>query len=664
MRDPWKGSRQVPSRHAYTDFANRVHDARAAVRLIALRLLACFVRRCAVSDDRDALKQRIKEANDIVDVVGAYINLRRAGPTFKALCPFHDDTRPSFDVDPRRQRYRCWSCGKHGDVFSFVQEREKVDFREALELLARRAGISLEKTQKNTQGPSRAGMLDVMKWAAEQFQQCLLDHADAGAARKYLGERKLSGESVRKFGLGYAPDSWEWLVQQAANSGKSPDLLETVGLIAKRNEGRGYYDRFRDRVIFPIRDIMGRVVGFGGRVLPNTPNAEKGPKYYNSTETPLFSKSDLLYGIDLARQPASKAGYLAIVEGYTDVMMAHQNGVGQVCATMGTALNARHIRTIRNVASRVVLVFDADAGGEGGVDRALDVFVTNDLDLRIATLPEGLDPCDLFVKYGPEEGRRIFLEAIEQKAIDVFEYKLQRVWAKHGSAGLEGQRKATEEMLNILAKTPNGRSVKLELMVNRIAQRLLIKEETVWARLKDLRARSIPRPTGGEEARENTAEIDHIPKPEDNAGPAPIHERELVEVLLAEPALISDARNEVPLEELEHPRSKKVIEALYRLHASGQPADLDHLREPLDNEDLWSKLHLLQERGESYPDRPRMLRKIAARFRERRLQRRKQALTRKMQEAPDALTRMAILRELNDLNQNENQASGDKDDAA
>jgi DNA primase len=550
-------------------------------------------------------------------------------------------------------------------VFSFVQEREKVDFREALELLARRAGISLEKTEKNSSGPSRAGMLDVMKWAAEQFQQCLLDYPDAENARKYLGERKLVGETVRKFGLGYAPDAWEWLVQQAANSQKSPDLLETVGLIAKRNEGRGYYDRFRDRVIFPIRDIMGRIVGFGGRVLPNTPAAEKGPKYYNSAETPLFSKSDQLYGIDLARQPASKTGYLAIVEGYTDVMMAHQHGLGQVVATMGTALNARHIKTIRNVAARVVLVFDADAGGEGGVDRALEVFVANDLDLRIATLPEGLDPCDLFVKFGREEGTRIFLEAVEQKAIDVFEHKLQRVWAKHASGGLEGQRLATEEMLKILAKSPSDRSVKMELMINRIAQRLTIKEETVWARLRELK-RNAPSPRMSEAIPGGDSASDPSPKgrAEEDVGPAPVHERELVEVLLAEPNLVAQAAIEVPLEELEHPRSRKVIEAIYRLHASGQPADLDHLREPLDNEDLWSKLHLLQERGESYPDRPGMLIKVIERFRECRMKRQKQALSRQMQDAPDDATRMAVLRQLRDLNQTKDEAPGAKDDAA
>lgn len=637
----------MPTSHAYNDHATSVQDARAAVGRSIRNVhppshsLACSVR-CAVSEDRDALKQRIKEANDIVDVVSERMDLRRVGPTFKGLCPFHQDKHPSLDVDPRRQRYRCWACGKHGDVFSFVQEMDKVDFREALELLARRAGISLEKTQKIPQGPSKAGMLDVMRWAAEHFQQCLLDSPQAENARKYLGERKLAGDTVRKFGLGYAPDSWEWLVQNAMNAGMSADLLETVGLIAKRDGGRGYYDRFRDRVIFPIRDILGRTVGFGGRVLPSSPSADKGPKYYNSSETPLFSKSDQLYGIDQARPSATKTGYLAIVEGYTDVMMAHQHGVTNVVATMGTALNARHIKTLRSVVQRVVLVFDADAGGEGGVDRALEVFVTNDLDLRIATLPAGLDPCDLFVVHGADEGRRIFTQALEQ-AIDVFEYKLQRVWTKHQAGGLEGQRQASEEMLKILALTPNERSVKTELMVNRIAQRLLIKEETVWARLKDLR-KNAPSPRMSA-----TTPVEMEKPQEDTAGPAPVHERELVELLLADPTLLSRAAIEAPLEEMEHPRSRKVIEALYRLHASGQPADLDHLREPLDNERLWSQLHLLQERGESHPDRGSMFQKVLERFRDRRVARRKQAIMNHLQDAPDEATRLTLLRELTNI---------------
>src|ERR1043165_630637 len=237
------------------------------------------------------LTQQIKEANDIVDVVSSYISLRPAGPTFKAVCPFHDDRRPSLDVDPRRQRYRCWACGKVGDVISFVQEYTHISFLEARELLARRAGISLEKLQKNSQGPSRAGMLDVMAWAAEQFQQCLLDSSHAENARQYLGERKLTGETVRRFGLGYAPAMGEWLEQKGAGAKMSADLQETVGLIAKRSEGRGYYDRFRDRVMFPIRNIQGQTVGFGGRILPSSPLSDRVAKYINSSETPLFSKN-------------------------------------------------------------------------------------------------------------------------------------------------------------------------------------------------------------------------------------------------------------------------------------------------------------------------------------------------------------------------------------
>jgi len=264
-----------------------------------------------LSDERVALIKQVKEANDIVDVVGTYVNLRKAGPSFKGLCPFHNDHRPSFDVDPRRQRYRCWSCGKFGDVIQFIQEQERVDFREALELLARRAGITLEKRGDSPQNRSRAAMLEVMAWSAEQFQHCLLEAPEAEAARCYLGERGLTGETVRRFGLGYAPLGGDWLVQRAAQAGVSLELLEKVGLVAQRSEGNGYYDRFRDRVQFPIRDVQGRTVGFGGRILPSSPLSARAPKYYNSCDTPLFTKSEHLYGLDQARQGAAAAGDLA-----------------------------------------------------------------------------------------------------------------------------------------------------------------------------------------------------------------------------------------------------------------------------------------------------------------------------------------------------------------
>lgn len=574
-----------------------------------------------MADDRVALTQQVKEANDIVDVVGGYISLRPAGPTFKGLCPFHEDNRPSLDVDPRRQRYRCWACGKYGDVIKFVQEFARVSFLEARELLARRAGISLDSLKKSQQGTGRALMLDVARWAAEQFQHCLLDAPEAEVARKYLGERKLTGETVRRFGLGYALDKWDWLVDRAAAAKLSFDMLETVGLIAKKSEGNGYYDRFRDRVIFPIRDILGHTVGFGGRILPSSPLSAKAPKYYNSSETPLFSKSEQLYGLDQARQAATKAGYLAVVEGYTDVLMAHQHGVQNVVATMGTALNARHVRKLRGVTGRIVLVFDADAGGDTGVDRAMEIFVSHDMDLRVATLPAGLDPCDLLTS----QGAAPFQEALES-ATEVFEYKLARVW-QAAQTGVEGQRRAVEGMLDILAAAPEERSVKMELMVNRIAHRLSLKEETVWTRLRELRGRRADRAAPrAAPAKEESAE---------RAARAAKHEIELLEALLADGTLVEKAIAEVGAGDMEHPGLRLLLEGLYRLHAEGLKPDLDHLRERLDNEALLDKAQELRDRGLGQKDRLDYLQMVLARFRERKGKRRLEELKNQARTAAD-----------------------------
>jgi DNA primase len=588
---------------------------------------------CPLADDRVALKQQVKEANDIVDVVGSYITLRPAGPTFKGVCPFHDDHRPSFDVDPRRQRYKCWACSKYGDVISFVQEYEHIGFLEALESLARRAGISLDSLKKSPHDTGRALMLDGINWAAEQFQQCLLESPLAETARLYLRERKLLGPTVKSFGLGFAPALGDWLVQKAVAAKVSLDSLENIGVIAKQAEGNGYYCRFRDRVMFPIRDGHGRTVGFGGRVLPTSPLAAKFPKYYNSSETPLFSKSDQLYGIDLARQPAAKAGYLAIVEGYTDVMMAHQHGIQNVVATMGTAINQRHLRKIRGVVPRVVLVFDADAGGSSGVDRALEVFVSQEMDLRIARLPEGLDPCDLLVSQGPEPFRKALDEAI-----DVLEFKLAQVM-KDTQNGIEAQRLAVERMLATLALSPTERSVKLELMVNRIGQRLKIKEETLWKRLKELRGqrteREAPRPLNG------------APVVEERSAPAARHEIELLEVLLADGKLVNEVIGEVAPTDVEHPGLRMILEGLYRLHAEGLTPDLDHLQGRLDNERLLDKAGELRERGLVQSDRPAHLRELIGWMRERRqLRSRQDELKNQVKAAPDHGTARELLKRL------------------
>ncbi|HZT80790.1 MAG TPA: DNA primase [Gemmataceae bacterium] len=589
-----------------------------------------------MADDRVALVKTIKEANDIVDVVGACVALRPAGQTYKGLCPFHDDSRPSFDVDPRRQRYRCWACGKYGDVITFVQEFERVDFREALELLARRAGITLEKKGASPHNQGRALMLEVVRWAAEQFHQCLLDAPQAEAARQYLGERRLTGDTVRRWQLGFAPPSGNWLVQRAGQARVAFDLLEKVGLIARRQEGEGHYDRFRDRVMFPIRDARGQAVGFGGRILPTSPLSARGPKYYNSSETPLFSKSELLYGLDQAKQAAAKDGYLAVVEGYTDVLMAHQHGVRPVVATMGTALNARHVAQLRRFAPRVVLVFDADDGGEAGVDRALEIFASQEVDLAIATLPDGMDPCDLLVARGPGP-----FQAALAGAVDALEFKLNRVLAREGGHGVEGRRRAVDAVLAIIALAPElpgqAGAVKRQLMVSRIAQRLALKEETIWARLEELRQ---ARQRGGARGRPADEE------PPARKAPAPRVERELLQVLLAEPGMVPQAAAEVAPEHLTHPGLRKLLEGLYRLQAAGVAPELDALRPQIDNPALAACALQLQEVGRLAPDRAALLRQVLAEFRNRRLQPVKQELHNQLHAADDHAQAVELLRRL------------------
>jgi DNA primase len=596
-----------------------------------------------VADDRADLIRQVKEANDIVDVVGSYLALRPAGKTFKGLCPFHEDSRPSLDVDPQRQRYRCWACNKVGDVISFVQEHDRVSFNEALELLGRRAGISLEKNSGFRQNSGRAFMLDTLRWAAEQFQKCLLDSPLAEAARCYLGERKLAGDTLRRFGVGFAPPSGDWLVRLAQSQRIGLESLEKVGLVAKRQEGDGWYDRFRDRVIFPIRDARGQPLGFGGRILPSSPQIARGaPKYYNSAETEVFSKSEMLYGLDHARSASDSAGYLAVVEGYTDVLMAHQTGIGQVVATMGTALNSRHVQRLRRFADRIVLVFDADAGGDTGVDRALQIFASQEVDLRIATLPEGKDPCDLLMESGPE----LFRQALTGAA-DALEFKLQQAMARTADGGVEGRRRAVDEVLGVIALAPEmpGQSgaIKQQLIITRIAQRLGLKEEMLWARLEELRKAAAQR----KPAREIATSVRDSAEPEaPKQAPAAPVERDLLQVLLAEPELIPQAQSALTPDQVIHPGLRRMLEGMYDLHTAGKRPDLDNLRPLLDNPRLAELALRWQEIGRMNDNRPAWLARILEEFRKRRVQPVVRELHNRLQAATDHAQAVELLRRL------------------
>lgn len=593
-------------------------------------------------------KRAVKTANDIADVIGERIPVHPAGKIFKALCPFHNDTKPSLQIDRQFQNYRCWACDAKGDVYDFVMKFDKVEFPEALQMLAARAGIQLQVAADDPLAQAKTRLLRAMRWAEERFRDCLIDDPVAEAARTYLGGRKLSGATVRQFGLGFAPVAGDWLVRLAAADGVPTDVLVEVGLIAARDENRGHYDRFRDRVMFPIRDARGQTVGFGGRILPGSPLAARGPKYYNSADTPLFSKSDLLYGLDVARHPGAAAGFLAVVEGYTDVMMAHQCGVGNVVATMGTALNARHVTQLRRYAGKVVLVFDADEGGLTGVDRALELFVGQDVELAVATLPDGLDPCDLLMQPG---GTEVFRKALAG-AVDALEFKLNQLLAKETGTSIEGTRRVVDAALGIMALAPTatGQSnrMKQELIVTRLSHRLGLRQETVWARLGELRNER-RRKERDFQARQQPPQPSAEAKPAPKATVAPPLERQLLEILLADPALVPEAASNIPPAEVTHDSLRLMLTCLYELHAEAAPPDLDGLRVKLlelGRDDLARRALDLQFTGRHMPDRPEWLRRVAAGFASRRTDAQSKMLKEQLTTASGEAEQLELLRQL------------------
>jgi DNA primase len=617
------------------------------------------------SDPVEQTKQ-VKAACDIVAVVGSYLAIKPAGKIFKALCPFHQDSRPSLDIDPQRQRYKCWSCGAHGDIFSFVMHQEKVGFKEARAILAHRAGIKLDE-QMSPQDHHRAKLLDAMKWAQAKYAYQLLEDETGAAARKYLGERKLAGKTIRDFGLGYAPISGEWLTRLAAAERISSEVLLEVGLIAARDGQRGFYDRFRDRVMFPIKDVRGQVVGFGGRIMPNSPFAARGPKYYNSAETTLFHKSDLLYGLDLARHGGASAGYLAVVEGYTDVMMAHQCGVPQVVATMGTALNAKHVAQLRRYVPKVVLVYDADAGGFSGVDRALEIFVSQDVELAVATLPDGLDPCDLLVR---PDGVETF-KKILTSAADALDFKLNTLLERDPTPSDETKRRIVRDILAVMAAAPPApgaaAQVKRELIVTRLSHRFGLKQETIWTWFGELkkeheqRERERLQKEREQQARSGRPVSGFVELPSDavmptnerprggrKGGPAEAAERQLVELLLGDPALVPVAAAKLTVEEITHTGLRRILSELYAIHAAGAVPDLEHLRVRLeDRSDLFDvAAYKLQPVGQMMQDREEWLARLLRRFADMKAQAAARSVKEQLASATDEDQAAELLRKL------------------
>ena len=450
------------------------------------------------------VKERVREANDIVDVIGSYLELRRQGSNYVALCPWHDDSRPSLQINPSRKTWKCWVCNIGGDVFSFIKQRESVDFREALAILAERAGIQLRQFGGTKAEPGSANdkstLYAAMEWAQRQFQDCLRQDPLSADARRYVSARQMNEQCLSEFRIGYAPDSWNWLKDRARNTPYSEAVLEACGLMTKAQSSGKLYCPFRGRVIFPIHDTQNRVIAFGGRILPNI--AEKNesenrpaPKYYNSVETRLFKKSETLYGLNLFSQAISKQRHMVIVEGYTDVIAAWQAGLDNVVAVLGTALNERHLRLIKRFADRITLVLDGDQAGVKRADEILDLFVAAESDLRILTLPDEMDPCD----YLQQKGAASFRTLLEESP-DALDYKI-----KKETFGIDlindthQSNRALENILAVLARAPGKSSagqVRREQLLTKLSHQFGIDVTQIRNRLNFLAGkRSATAPT-------------------------------------------------------------------------------------------------------------------------------------------------------------------------
>lgn len=428
--------------------------------------------------------ERIAAANDIVEVVGTYIPLKRAGSTFRANCPFHQEKTPSFHVNPSRQTYHCFGCGAHGTVFRFLMEHEHLDFVSVVRRLAERAGIPLTdiefSAEEDANLSQKRRLLALHEAATVWFHRLLLRNDAAAHARDYLKSRGLNKDIAVSWRIGYAPNSWDAFTNHAKQNGFTAAELRTSGLVKLRDEDNpnsDFYDRFRDRLMFPICDREGQTIAFSGRVLnPTLP----GGKYINSPETPLFVKGNVLFGLNKSKRAMLDSGSAIVCEGQIDMITAFEHGVKNVIASQGTAFTERQAQLLKLHAEEVILCFDSDAAGQQAAERSLPALLANNLIVRVAVMPEGEDPDSTIRKHGAE----VFSKRIAE-AKDFFDFQIDRLGIQYNLDTLRGKMQFARRMVEsiVLIKDKFLR----EAVLNRVAARLGMAADDIRPMLKTRR---------------------------------------------------------------------------------------------------------------------------------------------------------------------------------
>lgn len=539
-------------------------------------------------------KELVRSRTDIVQLIGETISLQpqQGGRVYKGLCPFHDDHNPSFQVNPERQSYKCWVCGEGGDCFSFVMKQDTLGFRDALEFLARRAHLELPAQYRR--GPAESSekpqLYDVLAWAQEEFHQCLLATATGERARRYLHERGFTHTTISRCKFGYSPDDREWLLRRAKGRFDA-ELLFGARLITERTDGNGYKDRFVDRVLFPIHDERGRVVAFGGRILPDH-QWKEAPKYLNSDESAVFHKSRLCFGLSWAREAIKKSQTVLVTEGYTDCLKLQQAGLMNTVATLGTALTEAHVTLLKRLARKVVLVYDGDDPGKKAAERSLTKFLAQDVDLRILTLPDDLDPDEFLEERGSEAMQRLV-----DSAPEVFEYELRLLIGRFGTETMDSRMRILDGMLQLLIVSPGiAGTVKEDLLIGRLPQRLGLSESDVRRRLKELRGQHQSRPIRPVERRVSATEstgddaqlqrrrmilsLQQSPTKDD------LLECELLQLLFTSPVMIEVIRREIGTEDFRNEILRELLTHCFDLNDDGWPPGFDKVLSRLECPEL------------------------------------------------------------------------------
>lgn len=423
--------------------------------------------------------EEIKNRLDVVEVIGSYIKLQKAGANYRAVCPFHSEKKPSFFVSPVRQIWHCFGCSSGGDIFKFVMQIEGVEFGDALRMLAQKAGVELkrESAESTVLKTERQRLYEICETSTRFFEKQLEESLVGKEAKKYLLDRGITEESIKKWRLGYSPDTWQGLSDFLNSQNYKKEEIEKSGLTVKNDQGR-YYDRFRGRIIFPVFDLNSQIVGYGGRVFKKK-DKEEIAKYVNTPNTVLYDKSRILYGLDRAKVAIRKESKCVLVEGYTDTILSHQAGVENVVSVSGTALTPYQLKILKRYTENLLIGFDMDIAGDTATKRGIDLAINQGFNVKVITMPEGKDPADV-ISENPEDWKKI----IEQDK-SILDFYFETTFAKFDKKTLEGKKQISKNLMLVIKKIPN--QIEQSFWIQKLASGLEVKEDDIIKELAKVR---------------------------------------------------------------------------------------------------------------------------------------------------------------------------------